>query len=211
VRKKSSKSVLLGSTATPPSPPPQRPHAEVPRTAIAGPPIAATPASRPRERHAPYRRDSNGERGNDGEDSDEASAPRNRHGDRTVPPPPTFSLSDLPDDGLLTERDVAAIGRWAVITVNGWRYQRRPHGLKWITIPGGQIRYLVRDLRAYLASGAPRAPKPKFQPENSSNPPSATKPKAARRSSRRRAGDQPSGHHRAGDQPSDQPEAASVP
>jgi phage terminase Nu1 subunit (DNA packaging protein) len=91
----------------------------------------------------------------------------------------------LPDDALLTQREVAAVLRVAVSTVETWR--RRGHPLKWATVGGGLVRYRAGDLREFLASTTkPRQPGPK--------PPSTDeavrKPKVARKPSRRRA-DQP--------------------
>jgi hypothetical protein len=130
----------------------------------AGPPIATN--SRPRAR-ARRRAPRDGERGDDGDDGDggaapDAAPPRNRHGNRSVPAPAQFSLAELSDDCLLTQREVAALGRWAVSTVETWR--RRPHPLPWITIAAGQVRYRAGDLRQFLASGKPRKRKPSPSP-----------------------------------------------
>jgi hypothetical protein len=81
---------------------------------------------------------------------------RDRHGFRGVPPPATFSLAPLPDDALLTEYEVAQIGRWSTNTVQSWRQQQRGHPLRWVVIPGGRIRYTAGELKAFLAGGAPR-------------------------------------------------------
>src|SRR5262249_36779335 len=110
-----------------------------------------------------HERDDDGGDGDNG-DSPGVAPPRDHHGFRSVPPPVTFSLSELADDCLLTEREVAAIGRWAVSTVETWR--RRGHPLKWVHVGQGHIRYRAGDLRQFLAGGLPRritkkAPAPK--------------------------------------------------
>jgi hypothetical protein len=93
-------------------------------------------------------------------DQDDTCAPgrRGRHGDRSVPPPLAFDIYELPDSTLLTSRDVAAVGRWAVSTVETWR-QRPGHPLQWLDLPGGFKRTTVGYLKAFLASGAPRRPR----------------------------------------------------
>ena len=48
---------------------------------------------------------------------------RDRHGFRGVPPPPTFSLTALADDCLLTEFEVAAVLRVSTNSMGGWRRQ----------------------------------------------------------------------------------------
>jgi len=104
--------------------------------------------------------------------------PRNRHGFRGVPPVPTnFSLSALADDALLNEVETAAILRLSTNTLGGWR-QRPDHPLRWLALPNGYIRYMVSAIRAYLAMGAPRKPRDR-------------RSKAARRSTRPCADDQP--------------------
>ena len=44
-------------------------------------------------------------------DESDAPKPRDRHGERSVPPPLAFDIYALPDSTLLTSRDVAAAGR----------------------------------------------------------------------------------------------------
>jgi hypothetical protein len=84
---------------------------------------------------------------------------RNRHGHRGVPPVPRFNFSELPDDVLLTEREVAAVGRWSTNTLGAWR--RQPdHPLKWFVIAGRHVRYRVADVRAFLVP-TPRLKLPK--------------------------------------------------
>src|SRR5262249_22764498 len=110
---------------------------------------------------------------------------------RTTPPPAQFSLAELPDDALLTQREIAAVLRVAVSTVETWR--RRGHPLKWATVGSGLVRYRAGDLRHFLASGQPRArPSPRAAP--SEPPPPASprqlkqrKPKVARKPAQRRA------------------------
>jgi hypothetical protein len=116
-------------------------------------------------------------------DQDGTCAPgrRGRHGDRSVPPPLAFDIYELPDSALLTSRDVAAVGRWAVSTVERWR-QRPGHPLQWLDLPGGFKRTTVGYLKAFLASGAPRnkrtSPPVQGQPRSPRREPAITKPAA---------------------------------
>jgi len=93
-----------------------------------------------------------------------------RHGFRGLPPPATFNLYTLPDEGLLTDIEVAAIIRISTNTTSAWR--RRPgHPLKWIAITGGFVRYRVADVKAFLASGTPRKfPKLQSKPKPTGEP-----------------------------------------
>jgi hypothetical protein len=94
---------------------------------------------------------------------------RDHHGDRTTPPPAQFSLAELPDDAMLTQREIAALLRVAVSTVETWR--RRGHALKWTAIGSGLIRYRAGDLRNFLTAGVARkrpGPKPRAAPSESS-------------------------------------------
>ena len=84
---------------------------------------------------------------------------RDRHGFRGVPPPPVFDFDALPDGALLNEYETAAVGRWSTNTLTAWRF-REGHGLRWIVIAGGFIRYRVSAIRAFLADAAPRKRKP---------------------------------------------------
>ena len=117
--------------------------------------------------------------------------PRDRHGDRGVPPPLAFDIYTLPDSTPLTLRDVAAHGRWAVATVQKWRQQPN-HPLKWFTLPGGFVRTTVGAFKAFLALGKPRPSltPPTARPSEPRKIPKL-KPKRARGSSRRRTDDQP--------------------
>src|SRR5262249_56743317 len=67
-------------------------------------------------------------------DSPDTRPKRDHHGFRGVPPPPKFDLDELPDSALLDEREIAAVFRDAVVTVQTWR--RRHHPLTWIVIGG---------------------------------------------------------------------------
>lgn len=82
-------------------------------------------------------------------------AERDRHGFRSVPPPPAFSLAVLPDDTLLTDLEVAGYLRVARSTVAGWR-NNPVHPLEWVTLPGGFRRTTAASLRAFMARGVPR-------------------------------------------------------
>src|SRR5262249_56557216 len=83
---------------------------------------------------------------------------RDRHGFRGVPPPPVSDFDALTDGALLNEYETAAVGRWSTNTLAAWR--REGHGLRWVVIGGGRVRYRVGDVRAYLADAAPRKRQP---------------------------------------------------
>jgi len=83
---------------------------------------------------------------------------RSHHKFRGTPPPPTFDFDALPDGALLNEYETAAVGRWSTNTLAAWRL--RGHGLRWVVIAGGFIRYRVSAIRAFLADAAPRKRKP---------------------------------------------------
>ena len=55
--------------------------------------------------------------------------------------------------------ETAAVGRWSTNTLASWRL-RKAHGLRWVVIAGGFIRYRVSAIRAFLADAAPRKRKP---------------------------------------------------
>ena len=96
---------------------------------------------------------------------------RDRHGFRGTPEPAHFDLYELPDSALLTELEVASVGRWSTNTLTAWR--RQPdHPLKWIAIRGGFVRYRAGSVKAYLGAGMPR---PRRR-----DPPPVTKSDAAR-------------------------------
>jgi hypothetical protein len=94
---------------------------------------------------------------------------RDRHGFRGVPPPPAFDFDALPDGALLNEYETAAVGRWSTNTLAAWR-SRESHGLRWVVIAGGFIRYRVAHIRAYLADATPRKRKPKPPPPDATTP-----------------------------------------
>ena len=111
-----------------------------------------------------------------------ADQKRSHHGFRGVPPPPVFDFDALPDGALLNEYETAAVGRWSTNTLAAWRL-REGHGLRWVVIAGGFVRYRVAHIRAYLADATPRKRKPKPPP------PAAAPPDAAPTSNRDREGD----------------------
>jgi hypothetical protein len=80
---------------------------------------------------------------------------RDRHGFRGVPPPPIFSLAELPDDALLTEMETAAVLRHSTNTMAAWRRQSN-HPLAWEALPGGFVRYRAGNVRRYVALGSRR-------------------------------------------------------
>jgi hypothetical protein len=90
---------------------------------------------------------------------DDAEQPKRKHpkGDRGVPPLPTFKLSELDDDVLLTQREVAAVLREAVITTETRRLSGNDD-LVWVYLQG-RPRATVRSLRQVLRGG-PRQRRP---------------------------------------------------
>ena len=102
----------------------------------------------------------------------EPAAPRDRHGERGLPPPADFDLEALAGSALLNERETGAILRLSTNTLAAWRKQNR-RSLPWILLPNGYVRYRVDAIREFLASGKPRKRKPK-------PPPAATKPPPGR-------------------------------
>jgi hypothetical protein len=125
-------------------------------------------------------------------DQETAASKRDHHGDRSVPPPLDFDVWGLPDSTLLTERDVAAAGRWAVATVAKWRLDP-DHPLKWIALPGGFRRTSLGDLRKFLAMGQPRK-RPETLPRAA---PSAPPPPASPRQLKQRRPSRPRPRRRA--------------
>ena len=104
--------------------------------------------------------------------------PPDRHGFRGVPPPLGFDLSDLTDDTLLTELEVAALLRISTNTLALWRRPKkgRPqdHPLQWEVIGGRLVRYRAAAVRAFAATGKLRARGRPFK----SSPPSPTAPES---------------------------------
>jgi hypothetical protein len=90
---------------------------------------------------------------------------RDRHGFRGTPPPASFSLADLPDDALLTEYEVAAVGRWSTNTLAAWR--RQPgHPLEWELLAGKYVRCRAGNLKRYMAGDSRKKPKPPAPPKH---------------------------------------------
>jgi hypothetical protein len=50
-----------------------------------------------------------------------------------IPSHVSFNLLEIPDDALLTDVDVAAVGRWSTNTVAAWR-QKPDHPLPWFLV-----------------------------------------------------------------------------
>jgi hypothetical protein len=85
---------------------------------------------------------------------------RDRHGFRGTPPPASFSLADLPDDALLTEYEVAAVGRWSTNTLAAWR--RQPgHALEWELLAGKYVRCRAGNLKRYMSGNSRGSSRPK--------------------------------------------------
>jgi hypothetical protein len=67
---------------------------------------------------------------------------------RGVPPPPRFSVSELPDDAFLNETETAGLIRRSKACLTNWR--RFPnHPLRWRRI-AGRVLYELASIRAFL-------------------------------------------------------------
>jgi hypothetical protein len=67
---------------------------------------------------------------------------------RGVPPPPKFSVSELPDDAFLNETETAGLIRRSKACLTNWR--RFPdHPLRWRRI-AGRVLYELASIRAFL-------------------------------------------------------------
>ena len=73
---------------------------------------------------------------------------RKRREQRGVPPLPTFSLTALADDVLLTQKEVAAWKRESVTWTEKQRFEKRD-GLEWKYI-GGRPRCTVKSLKKVM-------------------------------------------------------------
>jgi hypothetical protein len=80
-------------------------------------------------------------------------SPVGHHGDRSMPPPPTFALSMLDDAALLNQREIASVLRLSVIAVEKNRVTGRD-GLEWVYV-NGRPRATVGSLRRRLKQGKP--------------------------------------------------------
>jgi hypothetical protein len=60
-------------------------------------------------------------------------------------------LYKLAPDQILTAKEVAAVIRRSLSTLDSWRQHNPNHPLKWEKLDG-RIAYRVRNVRAYLAS-----------------------------------------------------------
>ena len=71
---------------------------------------------------------------------------------RGVPPPATFSLAELPDDSLLTQKEVSAVRRQSVTWTEKLRYEKRDD-LEWI-YDNGRPRCTVKSLKQVMQNNS---------------------------------------------------------
>jgi hypothetical protein len=98
-----------------------------------------------------------------------------RRRDRGLPPPADFDLYSLPETALLCAREVAAVLRCAVGTVDAWR-AKAGHPLRFIWVQG-RVRYSVKDVKAFITlrgdrprgPGRPRRQNPSANQEQTAN------------------------------------------
>jgi hypothetical protein len=95
-----------------------------------------------------------------------------------IPSHASFNLIEILDDALLTDIEVAAVGRWSTNTVAAWR-QQPDHPLKWELVAARFVRYRVADLKAFMAvrrlakrrSPAPPRRRPLVEPSGAETAP----------------------------------------
>jgi hypothetical protein len=73
---------------------------------------------------------------------------------RSVPPPPPFDPTTLPDNALLTAKELAGWLRLSVSTLESWRLRHRERGPPWVLV-AGQPRYRMGDVRQWLLAARP--------------------------------------------------------
>jgi hypothetical protein len=75
---------------------------------------------------------------------------------RSVPPPPPFDPAALPDNAVITTRELAGWLRFSLSTLETWRLKRPDRGPPWILV-AGQPRYRMGDVRKWLLTDPPPA------------------------------------------------------
>jgi hypothetical protein len=75
-------------------------------------------------------------------------APR-RVANRSVPPPLMFDPSTLPDNAVLTAKELAGWLRLALSTLSDWRSQHPDRGPNWVLV-ADKPRYRMGDVRRWL-------------------------------------------------------------
>jgi hypothetical protein len=84
----------------------------------------------------------------------ETGSARRRFRDRSVPPPPAFDPATLPDNAVLTAKELAGWLRFSVCTLEDWRLHHRQRGPDWVIV-AGKPRYRMGEIRAWLLSDRP--------------------------------------------------------
>ena len=69
---------------------------------------------------------------------------------RSVPPPPPFDPTSLPDNALMTPKEFCGWVRIAISTASDWRSQHPDRGPAWVLV-AGMPRYRVGDVRQLAA------------------------------------------------------------
>ena len=73
---------------------------------------------------------------------------------RSVPLPPPFDPTTLPDNALLTAKELAGWLRLSLSTLESWRLRHPERGPPWILV-AGQLRYRMGDVRQWLLADRP--------------------------------------------------------
>ncbi len=73
---------------------------------------------------------------------------------RSVPLPPPFDPTTLPDNALLTAKELAGWLRLSLSTLESWRLRHPDRGPPWVVV-AGQPRYRVGDVRKWLLTDRP--------------------------------------------------------
>lgn len=83
---------------------------------------------------------------------------------RSVPLPPPFDPGTLPDNALLTAKELAGWLRLSVSTLETWRLRCPDRGPPWVLV-AGLPRYRMGDVRRWLLAGkTEHAPSVLFSP-----------------------------------------------
>src|SRR5262245_89289 len=75
--------------------------------------------------------------------------PPTRVRNRSVPPPPRFDITALPEDAILTSRELAGWLRLSQSTLEDWRIRHPDRGPPWVVV-AGRPRYRIGDVRRWL-------------------------------------------------------------
>jgi len=76
---------------------------------------------------------------------------------RSVPPPPPFDPSTLPDNALLTAKELAGWLRLSLATLEDWRLRHPDRGPPTVSV-ARLPRYRIADVRKWLLGDRPASP-----------------------------------------------------